>query len=214
MRPLMFLLLFAAVAGCDRSGSINAGGVRISEVLPDARRFTAPGWAGAWDAIELYNPSPRELKLGGYYLSDSGGNLRKWAFPQGTVISGKGFLVVAAGGDDQESLAGNDRPLRKGPFPEIAAAVAEVVPAEFELPGRGIVELDRIPGAGPAGRREAPRIGKHLADPHAARIDAPRPIAARDRGEQKQKHQRAHREAPRPPNLDCTTAPAADAAPR
>ncbi|HNR98098.1 MAG TPA: lamin tail domain-containing protein [Planctomycetota bacterium] len=104
MRPLMFLLLFAAVAGCDRSGSINAGGVRISEVLPDARRFTAPGWAGAWDAIELYNPSPRELKLGGYYLSDSGGNLRKWAFPQGTVISGKGFLVVAAGGEPTEAL--------------------------------------------------------------------------------------------------------------
>ncbi|HAK96134.1 MAG TPA: hypothetical protein DCM87_14355 [Planctomycetes bacterium] len=104
MRRLIPLFLLAAVAGCDRSGSINARGLRISEVLPDARRFTMPGWAAAWDAIEIYNPSSRALKLGGYYLSDSGGNLTKWAFPQGTVIAGRGFLVVAAGGEPTETL--------------------------------------------------------------------------------------------------------------
>ncbi len=104
MRRLIPLFLLAAVAGCDRSGSINARGLRISEVLPDARRFTMPEWLDAWDAIEIYNPASKALKLGGYYLSDSGGDLTKWAFPQGTTIPGGGFLVVAAGGEPAERL--------------------------------------------------------------------------------------------------------------
>ncbi len=126
MRVLTALvLLLALIAGCDRSGSLRGGGLSINEVMPDARRF-APEYRGAgsvvlhgaqdWSAfvtlhgttdwVELFNPAGKKLNLGGYYLSDSRDNLRKWRFPAPTWISGYeaatregGFLVVPIGGD-------------------------------------------------------------------------------------------------------------------
>ncbi|MEE2947580.1 MAG: lamin tail domain-containing protein [Verrucomicrobiota bacterium] len=45
------------------------------------------------DAIELYNIAQTPVDLGGWFLSDSANNLRKYRIPDGTTISPGGYLV-------------------------------------------------------------------------------------------------------------------------
>ena len=51
------------------------------------------------DWIELYNTSGTAVDLSGFFLSDNLGNPTKWAFPEGTFIGPRGYLLVWA--DDQ-----------------------------------------------------------------------------------------------------------------
>lgn len=46
--------------------------------------------------IELYNTSSATVELTGYYLSDDPENAKKWRFPDGTRLSGYGYLIVWA----------------------------------------------------------------------------------------------------------------------
>lgn len=52
------------------------------------------------DWIELYNASENEADISGYSLSDRADKPQKWQFPAGSVIAGKGFLLVWASGRD------------------------------------------------------------------------------------------------------------------
>ena len=52
------------------------------------------------DWIEIYNPTDRVYNLGGWYLTDNSGNLRKWCFPSVNLNPGA-FLVVFASGKDR-----------------------------------------------------------------------------------------------------------------
>jgi spore coat protein CotH len=52
------------------------------------------------DWIEVYNNTLSEFSLNGYYLSDDGLELNKWAFPD-TSIAAEGYLIVWA---DKDSL--------------------------------------------------------------------------------------------------------------
>lgn len=45
------------------------------------------------DAIELYNPSPVAVNIGGWYLSDNQSDLKRFRIPDGTVIGPGGFKV-------------------------------------------------------------------------------------------------------------------------
>ncbi|HYW81571.1 MAG TPA: lamin tail domain-containing protein, partial [Thermoguttaceae bacterium] len=49
--------------------------------------------APALDAIELYNPTDQEFNIGGWYLSDSSGQYRKFRIPDNTVISAGAYRV-------------------------------------------------------------------------------------------------------------------------
>ena len=49
-----------------------------------------------WDSIA-------EQDASGYYLTDSKNNLTKWKFPDGTSITGKGYLIIWADGDTTQS---------------------------------------------------------------------------------------------------------------
>lgn len=51
---------------------------------------------GPEDWIELHNPAPTAIDIGGYYLTDNDGRLNKWRFPSPTVIPASGYLVVFA----------------------------------------------------------------------------------------------------------------------
>ncbi|MBN2473626.1 MAG: lamin tail domain-containing protein [Pirellulales bacterium] len=71
---------------------------------------------GGLDAIELYNTTGGTVDVGGWYLSDSSGDYRKFAIPGGTTVAAGAFLVfdendfnrsggpndfaLGAGGDD------------------------------------------------------------------------------------------------------------------
>ncbi|MFM1768702.1 MAG: hypothetical protein RJA22_1231 [Verrucomicrobiota bacterium] len=48
------------------------------------------------DAVELYNPTPRAALLGGWFLSDSEADLRKFRIPDGTLLAGGAYLVFYA----------------------------------------------------------------------------------------------------------------------
>ena len=47
---------------------------------------------GSW--IELYNKSDTTVDLSGYSITDNERKPRKWVFPDGTSIAGKGYLVL------------------------------------------------------------------------------------------------------------------------
>ncbi len=46
------------------------------------------------DAIELHNLTAAPLNLGGWWLSDSKGNLRKYRFPDSTLLPANGYVVI------------------------------------------------------------------------------------------------------------------------
>jgi hypothetical protein len=68
------------------------------------------------DWIELFNASDKEVDLSGMYLSDKQNNLRKWAFPENTVISPGEYLIVWADedGKDQPGLHANFKLSKSG----------------------------------------------------------------------------------------------------
>lgn len=55
------------------------------------------------DWIELRNTTNQDVDLTGHFLSDNPDNLRKWQFPDGTIIPGGGYLIVWADEDGQDT---------------------------------------------------------------------------------------------------------------
>jgi hypothetical protein len=80
-------------ASGEYGGSIGAAGIGplngvvINEVLPhtDLPNF---------DSIELYNTTASPIDIGGWYLSDTSGNLEKYRIPAGTIIGAHQYLVL------------------------------------------------------------------------------------------------------------------------
>jgi len=74
--------------GTDDSGIIpNPGAIVINEVLAHSHA-AAPDW------IELYNTTDSEIDIGGWYLSDSELDLKKYRFAEPTRIQPYAYLVV------------------------------------------------------------------------------------------------------------------------
>ncbi|MBN2137981.1 MAG: lamin tail domain-containing protein, partial [Sedimentisphaerales bacterium] len=73
--------------GSDDSGILpNPGDIAINEVLAHAHA-EAPDW------IELYNASGDEINIGGWYLSDSLADLRKYRIADGLTIGSGEYLM-------------------------------------------------------------------------------------------------------------------------
>ncbi len=74
--------------------------VVINEVMPtnDGTYADSDGKYDDW--IELHNTSADAVSLTGLFLSDDTKNRNKWAFPSGTTIPGRGYLIVWASGDE------------------------------------------------------------------------------------------------------------------
>jgi hypothetical protein len=49
------------------------------------------------DAVELHNPLPHAVDIGGWFLTDNRSQTKKYAFPQGTSIPAFGHLVITEG---------------------------------------------------------------------------------------------------------------------
>lgn len=82
------------------AGSVT--GVVINEVMA-ANTTTKTDPSGDFDDwIELYNNSDQSIDLTGWYLSDNGNDLQKWAFPAGTSIPAKSYLIVWADEDGSQ----------------------------------------------------------------------------------------------------------------
>jgi len=99
---ILLALLFQISCDKDDEDPINKD-VVINEFMA-VNSYTAADQDGEYDDwIELFNLTSEEINLSGYYLTDSKNNLTKWKFPDGTSITGKGYLIIWADGDTTQS---------------------------------------------------------------------------------------------------------------
>lgn len=80
--------------------------VFLNEVQPQNTSGLADRFGERDPWIEIYNTGTTSLSLSGLYLTTDFANLRQWAFPAGASLGPRGFLVVWADGEPEESAAG------------------------------------------------------------------------------------------------------------
>ena len=74
------------LGGTPGAAAVDRVGVVVNEVL-------AHSDGSQLDSIELFNTTDTAVDVGGWYLSDEGGDLLKYQIPAGTVIAAGGYLV-------------------------------------------------------------------------------------------------------------------------
>lgn len=87
--------------------TVASAGPVISEFMAANTSVIADEDGAFSDWIELYNPEPTPLALGGWFLTDTATNRRKWQFPELTLPAG-GYLLVWASNKNRRDPA---RPL-------------------------------------------------------------------------------------------------------
>ncbi len=106
---LLIVLLITLTLGLgymayhDTRGLAMIARVRINEIMASNDSVVADEDGEYHDWIELYNDGSKPVDLSGWYLSDSR-DILKWQFPKGTLIEGKGYLLVFASGKDKRNL--------------------------------------------------------------------------------------------------------------
>ena len=92
--------------------ALLAAGLASLQAAPVISEFLASNNAGLADAdgdhpdwIELHNPGPESVDLGGYFLTDNAARPEKWRLPPVTLNPG-GYLVVFASGKDRGVAGG------------------------------------------------------------------------------------------------------------
>jgi hypothetical protein len=69
----------------------------INEFLSSNTGSTVdPDYKESADWIELHNPGPSAVNIGGFYLTDNFNDKQKWQIPEGTTIEAARFLVIWA----------------------------------------------------------------------------------------------------------------------
>ncbi len=75
------------------TNSPSSAGIVLNEILANNQSVTnADGSVTDW--VELRNPSNSDVDLAGMSLTDQVSDPRRWVFPQGSVVSANGFLLV------------------------------------------------------------------------------------------------------------------------
>ena len=83
----------------------------INEVAANGTTYEdASGTREDW--IELYNPNPTEVNIGGLFLTDDFDDLDKWQIPPDLVIPAGGFLTFFADDDTDEGILHTNFKLR------------------------------------------------------------------------------------------------------
>lgn len=96
MRTLEIMLgLSVAVAAVQAEMPV------ITEILTENRGGWRDADGGTPDWIELYNPGPTTIDLGGWYLSDRPDEPRQWRFPAPTPLAAGARLIVFASAKDR-----------------------------------------------------------------------------------------------------------------
>ena len=90
----------AGVRAARTLASPDTGDLRINEIM-------ANGDGSDW--IELYNPADHSVDLTGVGLSDHTAHPRRWQFPEGALIPGKGYVTVLLTGREGSSGIQNGR---------------------------------------------------------------------------------------------------------
>ena len=98
--------LAAIVLGAFASPAASADPI-ISEFLADNETGKRDSDGEFQDWLELHNPDPDPVDLGGYFLTDNPTNRNKWLIPAGTILAPNEFLVIFASGKDRR-IAGQE----------------------------------------------------------------------------------------------------------
>lgn len=107
---VLILVLILCAAGLFFVFQMNDGtgaavvseGVYISEVMTSNKGVVADENGNYPDWIEIHNSTDAPMDISGYGLSDDKLTAAKWAFPNGTVIDAKGYLVVFCSGNAED----------------------------------------------------------------------------------------------------------------
>ena len=106
-KTLIFIVLLASAVALVlylKSGGAaptneSSAQIVINEVMI-SNKGAVPDETGAFpDWVEIYNNTDSSLDISGYGLSDDLLTAAKWTFPEGSVISPRGYLVVFCSGD-------------------------------------------------------------------------------------------------------------------
>jgi hypothetical protein len=97
---LFALFVFLMQNSCNRDNEKTIDKTVVINELMAVNSTTVADQDGEYDDwIELFNLTSDEIDLSGYYLTDSKKKLTKWKFPEGTSITGAGYLIVWADED-------------------------------------------------------------------------------------------------------------------
>lgn len=96
---IAFVGIFLTTCKTKIEGDTPYRDIVINEVMPKNSKHGSDQDGEFDDWIELFNLSDIDLDLSGVYLTDSKKNLKKWKFPDGTLIPRNGFLIVWADAD-------------------------------------------------------------------------------------------------------------------
>jgi hypothetical protein len=104
------MAVLAGLVACNDDEPTMSAQVVINELMA-SNSSTAADQDGEYDDwIELFNNTGSAYDLTGHFLTDTNSDLTRWQFPNGTSISGNGFLIVWADGDTlQTGLHANFR---------------------------------------------------------------------------------------------------------
>jgi len=133
----------------------------INEVLASNAHGLTDGAGEHEPWIEIYNAGDEELDLGGLYLSHAYTNLTEWAFPTGTLLPAKRFLVVWADGETNETAGGEIHAGFRLPQEDGSVALTREQPG-----GLGVIDcldyrllgVDRSYGSYPDGQSKQRRV--------------------------------------------------------
>ena len=78
----------------------SRAGPVISEFLASNRAGIVDEDGDTSDWIEIHNPDPVSISLGGWFLTDSPANRMKWRFPE-VILPPRGYLLIFASGKDR-----------------------------------------------------------------------------------------------------------------
>lgn len=126
------------------------GDIVINEFM--AVNTTIPDPAGEFDDwIELYNNTGNPINLAGMYLTDDPAQPTKWQFPDNTIISPNGYLIVWADSDTgQAGLHANFALSSEGEHILLSNIDVSVLDSVTFGPQTANLSMSRIPnGTGP-----------------------------------------------------------------
>jgi len=86
----------------------------INEFMASNSKINADEVGEYDDWLEIYNAGDNSIDLGGFFLTDNEDNLTKWMIPEGTVISGAGFLLVWCDEDQEQGVLHTNFKLSSG----------------------------------------------------------------------------------------------------
>lgn len=133
--------------GCTCIGQdINSTNLVINELLASNEQTNSDNNGEFEDWVELLNIGDVAIDLAGYYLTDDAEDLRKWSFPQGSVIGADEYLIIWADDDvDQEGLHTNFKLSSSGESVYLVSPNGSVLDGVIYLDQLTDISYGRIP---------------------------------------------------------------------